>query len=144
MCQPSHKILTSKEKASTTTLRILVSFLLLFFLFRERDARWLCLASQVRVRRALLRPPCLSPSLCGASSAVRKEGCLVAQSAAECCRCLRSTDKRETQPSHLHAGLRLWLPLLVGTCCFRFFNIVVGFFLPACTKCLQWTSAHTQ
>ena len=90
-----------------------------FFLPLGRDARWPRLANQVGVRQA-----------------VPKEGCLVAQSAAECCCCLRSTDKRPTQLSRLHAGLRLQLPEPSSTCRFRHFSIAAGLFLPACAKCL--------
>ena len=93
------------------TLRFAVFFFLSFFLPLGRDARWSRLANQVEVRHALFRPPFLGPSPCGASSAFSKEGCLVAHSAAECCCCLKSTDKRPIQLSRLHAELRLRLPV---------------------------------
>ena len=65
-----------------------------------------------------------------------KEGCLVAQSAAECCCCLRSTDERPVQLSRLHAELRLRLPVPSSTCRFRLFSIAAGLFLPACATCV--------
>ena len=118
-----------------------VFFFLSFFLPLGRDARWPRLANQVRVRQPSVRPPCLGPSPCGASSAVPKDSCLVAQSAAECCCCLRSTDKRPIQLSHLHAELRLRLPVPSSTCRFCLFSITAGLFLPAYAKCLKWTAA---
>ena len=72
---------------------------------------------------------------------VPKEDCLVAQSPAECCCCLRSTDKWPIQLSCLNAELRLRLPVPSNTCRFHLFSITVGLFLPACAKCLYWTSA---
>ena len=113
------------------TLRFAVFFFLsLFFLLLGRDAHEPLLANQVR--QALFRPPFVGPSPCGASSAVPKEGCLVAQSAAKCCRCLRSTDKRPIQLSHLHAEWRLWLPVPSSTCHFHPSPWLQGFsFLPA-------------
>ena len=65
------------------TLRFAVFFFLLFFSLLGKDAHWPQLANQVSVRQALFRPPFLGKSSCGASSAVPKEGCLVAQSAAD-------------------------------------------------------------
>ena len=59
--------------------------LLSFFLPLGRDARRPQLANQVGVRETLFRPPFLGPSPRRASSAVPREGCLVAQSAAKCC-----------------------------------------------------------
>ena len=89
------------------TLRFAVFFFLFFFLPLGRDACWPQLANQVGVWQALFRPPFLGPSPSGASSPVPKEGCMVTQSAAKCCCCLRPTDKRPIQLSRLHAELRL-------------------------------------
>ena len=86
------------------------------------------------------RPPTLG--LRGASSAVPKEVSLVAKSAADCCCCLRSTDKWPIHLSHHHSTCRveaLTSSTIYSTCCFGLFSTAVEHFLPVCAKCLQWT-----
>ena len=51
----------------------------------------------MRVRQALFRPPFLGPFPGGASGAVPKEGCLVAQSPSVCCGITGAAENKRNQ-----------------------------------------------
>ncbi|GFS06286.1 hypothetical protein ElyMa_001219700, partial [Elysia marginata] len=80
------------------------------------DARLPRLANWVKLKRALSSEHFLSPSPCGAGSALPGKGCLVNQDAVGRCRRLQVDNRATKVLSRLHAGWRLRLPVTSSTC----------------------------